>query len=552
MPTFDNPDSQTTYTTPSESIVEVYGAGGADSASGQSGGTGGYISIQVPASTELTITVSGAAGNVTPSFFADSPLGNGGSGGFNNGAEGGGGGGSTAVQTNSGYAEAGGGGGAGGTNGTEYVGGGGGAGGGTGGSGPDENGDDAQVSTGLSVGGDGGDANPTDGALPGEDGDAINDGVGTTNQIQKGGGNDGAGEVVVTPKATKPTGLTQSVVGDDEIDVVWDAQDAADSYDVQVSVDGGGYQQLANASSSTYTYTAAPSANTHRFRVRAINSAGQSDWAYTDTVATDPSGLSATAGGATAIDLDWSGVRDATEYAVLRAESPGPMASDYTTAATPNAPPYTNAGLTPGTQYHYRIQAVYTGTDSQLTAGATATADLPAPTLDSLDAATADEITISYAVPTVVQNNAPDATVQIFRSTDGSLGDAVTTISDLSQTSYTDTGLADGTQYHYTIRLVAADATADSGQQAATTILPPPTGLATTAIGSTTVDIEWSASHDAGATRIEYKPSDTSTWTVSETVARTVELATIDDLRNGEEYDIRVIADTSDAEEVDQ
>ena len=41
-------------------------------------------------------------------------------------------------------------------------------------------------------------------------------------------------------------------------------------------------------------------------------------------------------------------------------------------------------------------------------------------------------------------------------------------------------------------------------------------------------------------------------WTIETSANYTTEAATIDELRTGEQYDIRVTADTSDAEEVDQ
>ena len=49
-------------------------------------------------------------------------------------------------------------------------------------------------------------------------------------------------------------------------------------------------------------------------------------------------------------------------------------------------------------------------------------------------------------------------------------GSAQTTTS--SGDSYTDTGLADGEQYHYTLRRVTNDTSSDSTQTSATTLLP--------------------------------------------------------------------------------
>lgn len=568
MPTYDTPNSTSTYTTSGPTVVTIRGAGGSDGNGGdggaRNGAPGGYVKVELSSGTTIDIHVA-ASGNdqfdsSEPSpFGGDSPFYDGGDGGQTDfqAFAGGGGGSSAIVRQSDGavLAAADGGGGGAAVSGVDTTcSGGGGARGGSAGepvgqqNSINKPGDDG---AGSGEGGDGGNIDnfgfgpsPEDGQPGGQTTHADV----TVLNTNTGGGNSGDAVIEVTPRPTEPTSPSQTVEGDDQIQVSWGGDSVADGYDVQVSADGGGYQQVASPSSSELTYAATPAANTHRFRVRAFNSAGQSDWVYTTTKATDPTGLTSSLQNGDDIALSWDGVPDASQYRVLRAESSGSTPSDYTAVATPSDTTHTDADLEDGERYYYRVRAVYPGTDSQLTNEVARTTALPASSIDTLDTDTPNEITVSWSLT----DDSPDGSVEIYRSTDGSLGSQVTTISNLSTTSWTDTGLADGTRYHYTIRRVASNASADSGQSSAVTILPAPTDLEATGVGEAIISIAWNATHDTGETRVEYKPTDTSTWSVFETIGRATETSTIEGLRNGERYDVRVVAVTDDAEEVDQ
>ncbi|HEY7640190.1 MAG TPA: FG-GAP-like repeat-containing protein, partial [Steroidobacteraceae bacterium] len=84
-----------------------------------------------------------------------------------------------------------------------------------------------------------------------------------------------------------------------------------------------------------------------------------------------------------------------------------------------------------------------------------------------------------------------------------------TPIATVSTTSYSDTGLAAGTQFTYTVRAVdgANNVSADSASASATTQATPPqdttppsvpTNLQATAVGPTRIDLTWTASTDTG------------------------------------------------------
>ena len=289
---------------PGDGFVEVYGAGGGDAEGDdpQSGGTGGYVEIEVTSGTTLVIAVGETAGPF-PYVGGDSPAGDGGRGGQSDFADdGGGGGGATVITRQSDGVElaAAGGGGGGAVGGPENVGGGGGARGGIGGTGEggvDTNGEDG---AGSGVGGDGGSGDPF--ARPGSDGGATTGGGVTVVETQTGGGNDGDGQVVVKALPAVPQNVDAAYVADDEIELSFGDNGAATSFDVEMRRDDGAWVSPAGGpssptSSGTYSYGPASDAaygaqvgidSKFEFRVRASNSVGTTDWAYSDVVYTTP------------------------------------------------------------------------------------------------------------------------------------------------------------------------------------------------------------------------------------------------------------------------
>lgn len=349
-----------------------------------------------------------------------------------------------------------------------------------------------------------------------------------------------------------PLNTSQSVDGDDAITITYDEDTnggVPDNYRIQVSEDGSGYSTIATPTGESYTYAATPSTNSHQFRVRAENSVGDSNWSYTSTVDTDPVNLSVTGIQQSEISFAWDGVRDATGYEVLRAESSGSVTTDYSTAGSPSSSPYTDTGLEDGERYYYRVRATYSSTPSQLTGEVDATTPLPAPTIDVLDTTTAREITVGYTL----SDDSTDGDLTIERSDDGGATWAeVATVTDLSATAHTDTSLLDGEEYAYRLTRATDHESAQSGIASAVTVLPAPTGLTQTAVSNESVSVSWSASHNNGDTRVEYSEDDDGVWTAYSTVPRTAESETIDGLLNGQLYGVRVVAQTDHTETEDQ
>ncbi|WP_197052463.1 fibronectin type III domain-containing protein, partial [Halobellus rufus] len=144
-----------------------------------------------------------------------------------------------------------------------------------------------------------------------------------------------------------------------------------------------------------------------------------------------------------------------------------------------------------------------------------------------------------------------------YRDTEPGVTTGDTLVDDVSAPPVTDTGLLDGTAYHYVVVAYIDAEGPTSTEVSARTDLPAPYGLDVTAERATEFDCVWNAAHDNGTTRLECKPTDASEWGSAapggaETVVdHTVEEATLTGLRTGEDYDIRVVAVTEDAETPD-
>ncbi len=177
-----------------------------------------------------------------------------------------------------------------------------------------------------------------------------------------------------------------------------------------------------------------------------------------------PAGLAATAGAGQA-SLTWNAVSGAAGYAVKRAaNAAGPFALVTTGLASTS---YIDTALTNGASYHYVVTALRTPAESANSAVASVTlpSSPPAPTGVSATAGNA-QVSLAWSA-------ASGATgYSVLRSTTSGSGH-VAIASGLATTSYVDTGLTNGTTYHYlVVASNAAGASPASAQVSATPAAP--------------------------------------------------------------------------------
>ena len=220
------------------------------------------------------------------------------------------------------------------------------------------------------------------------------------------------------------------------------------------------------------------------------------------TIPAVPMGLAAAPGNAR-VTLIWTVSSDATGYYVERSITAG---GPYTQVSMQTTASYTDAGLTNGTKYYYVVSAYNSVGQSANSAGVSAMPMAAAPATPMGLAATAGNAQVSLTWTASVGATS----YQVKRSTSSG---AEAQISLPTSSSYTDTGLTNGTKYYYVVLAENSGGdSADSAQVSATPTAPStppasPTGLNATG-GNAQVSLSWSVS--LGAARYDVKRSTTS------------------------------------------
>ena len=182
-----------------------------------------------------------------------------------------------------------------------------------------------------------------------------------------------------------------------------------------------------------------------------------------------PASLTATALGASQINLSWSAATDnvgVTGYRVERCQGSG--CTNFAQVATPATTSYSDTGLTAGTSYSYRVRAVdgaaNSGAFSPVATATTTTPDVDPPTAPGgLTATPAGSSQINLAWTASTDN--VGVTGYRLERCQGTFCTAFVQIATPSGTTYSDAGLAPNTSYSYRVR--AVDAAANTGPYSA-------------------------------------------------------------------------------------
>ena len=293
-----------------------------------------------------------------------------------------------------------------------------------------------------------------------------------------------------------PTGLTASSTAG-QVTLSWTASTSTTATGYWIYRNGS---LIGSATASPYADTTAVAGTAYSYYVVAIDWSGaMSSPSNTvsvtaggaDTTAPSaPSGLTATPGNAQ-VTLRWTASTDnvaVTGYRVYRGT---------TLVGSPTTTSFTETGLTNGTSYAYTVKAIdAAGNLSTASASASATpsaVDTTAPSAPTGLTATAGnaQVTLSWAAST---DNVAVTGYRVYRGT--------TLVGSPTTTSFTETGLTNGTGVTYTVKAIDAAGNLSSASASASatptapSTLPAPTNLAAKA-GSASVALTWTAS--AGA-----------------------------------------------------
>ena len=253
----------------------------------------------------------------------------------------------------------------------------------------------------------------------------------------------------VTPKPAAPVVKIGNSASSGKPMLTWNAVSGATSYKVyRATSQNGTYSLLGTVTATSYTNTGAKAGTTYYYKVKAVNSAGES--AYSNvvsgraTVTTLTMGHSSTSGKP---QLTWKAVSGAVSYKVYRATAKN---GAYTVINTTKALTYTNVGAALGTTYYYKVEALNASGKSM---GFSAV----------VEGKVAPVLAVGYSSvsgkPQLTWKAVPGATeYQVYRSTQQNSG--YSKINTTTATSYVNTGAKAGTTYYY--RIVAVKGTAVS------------------------------------------------------------------------------------------
>ena len=254
----------------------------------------------------------------------------------------------------------------------------------------------------------------------------------------------------VTPKPSAPVVKIGNSASSGKPMLTWNAVSGATSYKVyRATSQNGTYSLLGTVTATSYTNTGAKAGVTYYYKVKAVNSAGESAYSNTvsgrATVTTLTMGHSSTSGKP---QLTWKAVSGATSYKVYRATTKN---GAYSVINTTKARTYTNTGAALGTTYYYKVEALNAAGKSM---GFSAV----------VDGKVAPVLAVWYSSvsgkPQLTWKAVPGATeYQVYRSTQQNSG--YTKINTTTATSYVNTGAKANTTYYYKIVAVKGTAVSD-------------------------------------------------------------------------------------------
>ena len=316
------------------------------------------------------------------------------------------------------------------------------------------------------------------------------------NGVGEGPGAETKAVPVTVPDA--PTGLA-AVPGNGQVTLSWaapasDGGSPVTGYDLYegTTADFNGSAPLADVAGTAATVTGLVNGTTYYFKVTAVNGVGEGPGAETKavpvTVPDAPTGLAAVPGNGQ-VTLSWAapasdGGSPVTGYDLYVETTPGftdktPLADVAGTAATVT-------GLVNGTTYYFKVTAVNgvgEGPGAETKAVPVTVPDAPT----GLAAVPGNgQVTLSWAAP-ASDGGSPVTGYIIYQGTSPG-GETGTPVNGppVTATSYTVTGLTNGTTYYFKVVAVnAAGLSPPSEEASATLLIVPPSAPPSTAPPST-------------------------------------------------------------------
>ncbi len=299
-----------------------------------------------------------------------------------------------------------------------------------------------------------------------------------------------------------PTGLSGVSNTTTSITLSWNAVSNALRYNVyRSSTPGGPYAFAGNTTALTWTnHLNVPPGSTFYYVVTSVvgSTVDQQSANSTEAAVTilspppAPTGLTATPGSDSQINVSWNPVMGATSYTVSGATTSG---GPYTVLSRQPGTTYANNGLAPGTTHYYVVTATTSiGTSVNSTEASGTTLAQPLAPVATATPGSDSQINVSWnPVMGATSYTVSGATIS---------GGPYTVLSRQPGTTYANNGLAPGTTHYYVVTATTSAGTSvNSTEASATTLAQPVAPVATaTVFSATSVHVAWSAVTAPGST----------------------------------------------------
>ena len=300
-----------------------------------------------------------------------------------------------------------------------------------------------------------------------------------------------------TTAPSAPAALSATALSTTRIDLSWTASTdnvSVSGYRVErcQGTNCTNFAQVGTPSATEFSNTGLQANTNYRFRVRAIDAAGNLS-AYSAIVTrrtlapdttrpTAPTGLSATAAGPNRIDLNWTASTDNVSVSGYRVERcQGANCTNFAQVATPTATSYSDTGLSASSTYRYRVRAsdqagnlsTYSSIATATTPAVSDTSPPSAPTGLNATANGSGRIDLNWTAST---DNVSVSGYRVERC-QGANCTNFAQVATPTATSYSDTGLSASSTYRYQVRAVDPSGNLGGYSTAAeaTTAAAPPT-----------------------------------------------------------------------------
>jgi titin len=328
-----------------------------------------------------------------------------------------------------------------------------------------------------------------------------------------------------------PSDLIATPISSSQINLTWqDNSNDETGFKIERKTGTGSYSQIATvgAGVTSYSNTGLTASTTYYYRVRAYNTADNSDYSNEASATTLPpppsaptlkSPASASTVSSLTPRLEWNASSGATDYGLQVATT-----SSFTTLLV-NETEITNLyyDIAPGilnwsTTYYWRVNVrdSYGSTSSWSTSRYFKTAVGPPPNTPSGLIAT--PISSSQINLTWQDNSGDETGFKIERKTVSGSYSQIATVG-ANVTSYSNTRLSANTTYYYRVRAYNAAGNCNYSTEASATTLPPPPPAPTlksptnrSMVPTLTPRLEWNAS--TGATDYGLQVATTSSFTI--------------------------------------